>query len=125
MSKRVLIADDDDEALNCLANLLSGLGHQVAQAACGARALEVARQFAPDVVILDLGMSPVDGLAAARTLRALPGGQAMLLIALTGWGQPQHYEMTQAAGFDMHLVKPVSVDQLGFVLSMTHPLKHP
>jgi CheY-like chemotaxis protein len=121
MSKRVLIADDDDEALNCLANLLSGLGHQVAQAACGARALEVARQFAPDVVILDLGMSPVDGLAAARTLRALPGGQAILLIALTGWGQPQHYEMTQAAGFDMHLVKPVSVDQLGFVLSMTHP----
>jgi CheY-like chemotaxis protein len=121
MSKRVLVADNDDEALSCLANLLGGLGHQVAQAACAGQALQVARQFVPEVVILDLGVTPMDGLAAARAFRALPGGQAILLIALTGWGQPQHYEMTQAAGFDMHLVKPVSVDQLGFVLSMTHP----
>ena len=94
MTKRVLIADDDDDALSCLANLLTGLGHQVAQAACGAQALDVARQFAPDVVILDLGMSPMDGLSAARALRALPEGPAMLLVALTGWGQPQHHAMT-------------------------------
>ena len=72
MTKRVLIADDDDDALSCLANLLTGLGHQVAQASCGAQALEVARQFAPEVVILDLGMSPMDGLSAARALRTLP-----------------------------------------------------
>lgn len=121
MTKRVLIADDDDDALSGLANLLTGLGHQVAQAACGAQALDVARQFAPDVVILDLGMSPMDGLSAARALRALPEGSAMLLVALTGWGQPQHHAMTQEAGFDIHLVKPVSIDQLGFILSMTQP----
>ncbi|WP_438394670.1 response regulator [Caballeronia sp. DA-9] len=121
MSKRVLIADDDDDALNCLANLLTALGHQVAQACSGMQALDVARQFGPEVVILDLGMTPTDGLAAARALRALPGGHFMMLVALTGWGQPQHHEMTQEAGFDIHLVKPVSIDQLGFILSMTQP----
>ncbi|KND59557.1 Two-component hybrid sensor and regulator [Candidatus Burkholderia verschuerenii] len=119
MSKRILIADDDDDALAGLAHLLSGMGHDVALAANGAQAVEVATQFAPDVVILDLGMPLVDGLAAARALRQLPTGRAMLLVALTGWGQPQHREMTQDAGFDVHLVKPISADQLFFILSMT------
>lgn len=121
MTKRVLIADDDDDALSCLASLLTGLGHQVAQACSGMQALDVVRQFGPEVVILDLGMSPMDGLSAARALRALPDGASMLLVALTGWGQPQHHEMTQEAGFDVHLIKPVSIDQLGFILSMTQP----
>jgi CheY-like chemotaxis protein len=121
VSKRILIADDDDDALAGLANLLNGMDHEVALAANGAQAVAVAEQFNPDVVILDLGMPLVDGLAAARALRALPNGQGMLLVALTGWGQPQHREMTQDAGFDMHLVKPISADQLLFILSMTQP----
>jgi CheY-like chemotaxis protein len=121
MTKRILIADEDDDALSCLANLLMGLGYQVAQASCCSHALDVARQFDPDVVILDLGKTPTTGLPAARALRALPDGAGLLIVALTGWGQPQLHEMTQAAGFDIHLVKPVSIDQLGFILSMTHP----
>jgi CheY-like chemotaxis protein len=121
VSKRILIADDDDDALAGLANLLTGMGHEVALAADGARAVEVAGQFDPEVVILDLGMPFVDGLAAARELRRLPSGHAMMLVALTGWGQPQHREMTQAAGFDVHLVKPISADQLHFILSMMQP----
>jgi CheY-like chemotaxis protein len=121
VSKRILIADDDDDALAGLANLLNEMGHEVAFAAGGAQAADVAQKFAPDVVILDLGTPFVDGLAAARSLRALPNGYAMLLVALTGWGQPQHREMTQAAGFDVHLVKPISADQLKFILSMTQP----
>ncbi|WP_423915572.1 response regulator [Caballeronia sp.] len=121
MTKRVLIADEDDDALSGLANLLIGLGYQVAQASCESQALDVARQFGPEVVILDLGKSPINGLSCARAFRALPNGSAMLLVALTGWGQPQLRAMTQEAGFDIHLVKPVSIDQLGFILSMTHP----
>jgi CheY-like chemotaxis protein len=121
VSKRILIADDDDDALAGLANLLNGLGQEVALAANGAQAVEVAAQFAPEVVILDLGMPLLDGLAAARALRRLPNGDAILLVALTGWGQPQHREMTQDAGFDMHLVKPISADQLQFILSMVQP----
>jgi CheY-like chemotaxis protein len=121
VSKRILIADEDDDALAGLAHLLGEMGHEVALAANGARAVEVAAQFAPDVVILDLGMPFADGLSAARALRQLPNSAAMLLVALTGWGQPQHREMTQDAGFDVHLVKPVSADQLQFILSMTQP----
>ncbi|WP_250473270.1 response regulator [Caballeronia sp. GAFFF1] len=121
MTKRILIADDDDDALAGLANLLNGMGHEVALAANGAQAVEVAAQFAPEVVILDLGMPLVDGLAAARALREAPNGAAMLLVALTGWGQPQHRDMTLEAGFDIHLVKPISADQLQFILSMTQP----
>ena len=121
MTKRILIADDDDDALVGLSNLLNGMGHEVALAANGAQAVEVAQQFEPEVVILDLGMPLMDGLAAARALRSLPNGRALLIVALTGWGQPQHHEMTHDAGFDVHLVKPVSTDQLGFILSMTQP----
>ncbi|MDR5814729.1 MULTISPECIES: response regulator [unclassified Caballeronia] len=121
MSKRILIADDDDDALAGLANLLTAMGHEVALAGNGAQAVEVAAQFAPDVVILDLGMPMVDGLAAARELRLLPHGHAIMLVALTGWGQPQHREMTLDAGFDVHLVKPIAADQLQFILSMTQP----
>jgi CheY-like chemotaxis protein len=109
MTKRVLIADEDDDALSGLANLLNGLGYQVAQASCESHALDVARQFGPEVVILDLGKSPINGLSCASGFRALPNGPAMLLVALTGWGQPQLRAMTQEAGFDIHLVKPVSI----------------
>jgi CheY-like chemotaxis protein len=121
VNKRILIADDDDDSLACLANLLNGMGHEVALAANGAQAVKVAQQFEPEVVILDLGMPLLDGLGAARALRDSSHGRSMLLVALTGWGQPQHREMTMEAGFDVHLVKPISADQLGFILSMTHP----
>ncbi|SAK38925.1 response regulator receiver protein [Caballeronia fortuita] len=121
MSKRILIADDDDDALAGLANLLTGMGYEVALAANGAQAVDVAAQFDPEVVILDLGMPLVDGLGAARALRKLPNGSAMMLVALTGWGQPQHREMTLDAGFDVHLVKPISADQLQFILSTMQP----
>ncbi|KMZ13825.1 Chemotaxis protein methyltransferase CheR [Candidatus Burkholderia humilis] len=87
------------------------MGHEVALAGNGAQAVEVAAQFGPDVVILDLGMPLLDGLAAARALRRLPNGAGMLLVALTGWGQPQHREMTQDAGFDMHLVSQTDLSR--------------
>lgn len=121
MTKRILIADDDDDALTGLAHLLNAMGHEVALAGNGAQAVHVAAQFAPEVVILDLGMPLSDGLATARELRGTANGHAMLLVALTGWGQPQHREMTLEAGFDVHLVKPISADQLQFILSMTQP----
>jgi CheY-like chemotaxis protein len=119
VSKRILIADQDDDALAGLAHLLTGMGYEVALAGSAAQAVTVAEQFLPDVALLDLSMPFADGLAAARALRNLPTGPAMLLVALTGWGQPQHRAMTQRAGFDVHLVKPVSADQLDFILC--HP----
>jgi CheY-like chemotaxis protein len=118
MSKRILLADDDDDARSGLATLLEGMGYDVALAHSGAEALEVAARFRPRVAIVALDMPELNGTAAARQLRAQSAGRALLLIALTGWGSPQQRDPALTAGFDVHLVKPVSIDQLNFILSM-------
>lgn len=69
--------------------------------------------------LVDIGAPQLEGLAVARALRERLGTHALLLIAMTGWGQPQYRDMALAAGYDVHWVKPVSADQLNFLLSMT------
>ncbi|TKC79063.1 response regulator [Trinickia terrae] len=120
MHKTILIADRDDGALAGLANLVEEMGYDVLLAHTAADALNIARQRWPDVAILDLGGPELDGLAASRELRGMAAARSLLLIALTGWGQPQHWDMALAAGFDVHLVKPVGLDQLSFILSMAY-----
>lgn len=117
--KKVLIADRDDTARRMLVNLVESLGYEAVAAKGVEEALELARRQPPDAALIDVGAPMLDGLSAARALRELSGQSALLLIALTGWGQPQYRDMALAAGFDVHLVKPVGVDQLGFLLSLT------
>jgi len=117
--KRVLIADRDDTARRMLVNLVESLGYEAVAAKGIEEALELAHRVPPDAALVDVGAPMLDGLSAARALRESSGQSAMLLIALTGWGQPQYRDMALAAGFDVHLVKPVGVDQLGFLLSLT------
>ncbi|MBL9092064.1 MAG: response regulator [Planctomycetaceae bacterium] len=64
------------------------------------------------MILLDLGMPILDGCEVARRIRALPGGEKVRLIALTGWGQPEDRRRTEAAGFDYHFVKPLDVASL-------------
>jgi len=118
-AKRVLIADTDDAARRMLVNLVESLGYEAVEAHSVAQALEIARKAPPDAALIDIGAPMLEGLSAARRMRELAGASPLLLIALTGWGQPQYRDMALAAGFDVHLVKPVGVDQLGFLLSMT------
>lgn len=117
--KRVLIADGDEAARRMLVNLVESLGYEAIAARSPDEALELARRAPPDAALIDIVAPLLEGLPAARRMRELAGDSAVLLIALTGWGQPQYREMALAAGFDVHLVKPVGVDQLGFLLSMT------
>jgi DNA-binding response OmpR family regulator len=116
--KSILIAGRDDDALAGLANLLDEMGFDLILAHTEADALSVAGQRWPDAAILDIGGPELDGLATSRQLREMAGERPLLLIALTGWGQPQYRDMALAAGFDVHLVKPVGADQLSFILSM-------
>jgi PAS domain S-box-containing protein len=109
---RVLIADDNRDSAESLAALLEMDGHIVATASDGVQAIEQVQAFAPDIVILDLGMPNVDGVEAARRIRSLPGGERVLLVALTGWGQESDRQRTREAGFDRHLVKPVDLAAL-------------
>jgi signal transduction histidine kinase len=109
---RIVLADDNEDAVAALDLLLRSWGHKVRTAADGLEAVEAVQAFNPQVVLLDLGMPRVDGYEAARRIRKLPHGSDAVIIALTGWGQPQDRIRTREAGFDAHLVKPVSDDEL-------------
>ncbi len=105
--QRVMVVDDNEAMLEALKLVIELLGHEVRTASDGRRGLEVANEFRPDVIFMDLGMPHMSGYEAARLIRAQPWGEKTRLIALTGWGQPDHRQRTQAVGFDQHVVKPV------------------
>ena len=104
---RVLVADDSRDSANSLAMLLRINGHIVNTAYNGLEAVEAFDAFQPDVALLDIGMPRIDGYEAARRIRALPSGERIPLIALTGWGQDADRQRSREAGFDHHLLKPI------------------
>ncbi len=116
--RRFLVVDDNRDAADSLAMLLRLQGAEVHVAYEGQAALDSARAARPDIVLLDLGMPGMDGFEIAARLRAdLELGDA-LLVALTGWGQPEHRRATAEAGFDRHLVKPVDLGDLRALLTL-------
>jgi DNA-binding response OmpR family regulator len=106
----VLIVDDNVDAALMMATLLRTAGHATAIAHSGRDALSLAADFAPEVVLLDIGLPDLSGYDVARKLRS--GAAAATLVALTGWGQAEDVQRAIDAGFDHHLVKPADVDQL-------------
>jgi two-component system, chemotaxis family, CheB/CheR fusion protein len=115
--RRILVADDNNDALESLATLLQLSGHEVFTAPNGAAALETAERQRPEVALLDIGMPKLDGYEVARRIRAQPWGQRITLVALTGWGQDSDRRRSQEAGFDSHLVKPLDLDKLTDLLA--------
>ncbi len=113
---RIVVADDNTDAAESLASLLRLEGHEVRTAVDGVQAVEAAEQLRPDVVFLDMGMPRADGLEAARRIREQHWGRDIRLVALTGWGQEVERHRTQAAGLDVHLLKPVDPLKLGAIL---------
>jgi CheY-like chemotaxis protein len=111
-SRRILLADDNRDAAESLAIILRLEGHEVELAHDGATALQVYCQKRPDVALLDIGMPKTDGYEVARQIRANPGGEQVLLIAITGWAQDSDKARSRAAGFDHHLAKPIEPDAL-------------
>ena len=115
--RRVLIVDDNRDAAETLAALLKMMGHETSTAYDGESAMDVAASFLPEVVLLDIGLPRMSGYDVARAIRAQPWGKKILLVALTGWGQQEDREESEAAGFDLHLVKPVPPAKLVRVLA--------
>ena len=109
---RILVADDNHDAAESLTLQLQLAGHEVKMVHDGLEALDVAKAFEPHIVLLDLGMPRLDGYETARRMRLHSWGKRATLIAVTGWGQQQDRQRTSQAGFDVHLVKPVSEAQL-------------
>lgn len=115
-ARRVLVADDNVDAASTLATMLNLMGHEASTANDGVEAVEAARAFEPEIIFLDVGMPRMNGYDACREIRALPGGGKMTIVALTGWGQESHKQRSREAGFDRHLVKPVTPEILGAIL---------
>jgi CheY-like chemotaxis protein len=109
---RILIAEDHLESATSLGRLLGLFGYDVAIATNGIDALSTALDFAPAAALIDLTLPDLDGCDVARAMRALTVTRNCRLIAMTGWSGEEHRERARAAGFDVHLVKPVSVELL-------------
>ncbi len=118
---RILVVDDNVDTATSISSLLSRKGHTSTVAHDGHSALDVARSFAPDVVLLDLGLPGLDGYRVAQTLRSELQFANVRFIALSGYGQPEDRKRSRAAGFDDHLVKPIEFDKLLSVLSSPSP----
>jgi CheY-like chemotaxis protein len=110
--RKVLVVDDNADALESLSRLVTVLGNDVCKARDGQEALDAAQEFQPDIVLMDLGMPNMNGYEAARRIRQQPGGRKLLLVATTGWGQEEDRRRTTEAGFDRHLVKPIEAAAL-------------
>jgi PAS domain S-box-containing protein len=111
-SHRILVVDDNRDSARALAVLLRLTGHDTQMAHDGQQAVEVAEKFRPNVVLLDIGLPKLNGLDACRQIREQPWGKKITIVALTGWGQEEDRRMSQSAGFDDHMVKPVDPDAL-------------
>ena len=119
--QRVLVVDDNSDSAASLALLLEMEDYEVRTAADGEEAIEQVQAFEPQIVFMDLAMPRLNGVEAARRIRALPAGQSVRVVALTGWGQEADRQRTREAGMDHHLVKPISLDALRSVLGELDP----
>jgi PAS domain S-box-containing protein len=116
--RKFLVVDDNRDAADSLALLLRLQGAEVRVAYDGPSALDSARASRPDIVLLDLGLPGMDGFEIAAQMRAESALAGTRLVALTGWGQPEHRRATREAGFDHHLVKPVDMGDLRALLTL-------
>lgn len=117
--RRVLIADDNEDAATSLAMLLNMSGHEARTAPDGLEALTIGAAFAPEVILLDIGMPKLNGYDTARRIREQPWGVRIVLVALTGRAQDEDRRRSHEAGFDFHLVKPVDPAALEKLLAVT------
>jgi CheY-like chemotaxis protein len=107
-----LVVDDNVDAAMSLAMLLELNGHEVRIAHDGPAALQAAQQYRPRLLLLDIGLPQMNGYEVCRQIRAQAWGHDMIIAALTGWGQEEDRRKSKEAGFDQHLVKPVTYDVL-------------
>jgi CheY-like chemotaxis protein/two-component sensor histidine kinase len=110
--RRILIADDNEDAADSLALILRAEGHEVRVVFDGEAAFRVCGEFKPEVVFLDIGMPKLNGYEVARRVRSEAWGKPIQLAALTGWGQEDDRRRSAEAGFNTHFVKPVSSEAL-------------
>ncbi|HET6629899.1 MAG TPA: response regulator [Woeseiaceae bacterium] len=122
---RILVVDDNHDSAASLAMLLQMSGNTVHEAYDGPEAIDAAREFRPEVLLLDIGLPTLDGYEVCRRIRKEAWGRDILVIALSGWGQPEDRRKSKEAGFDHHMVKPVKHGELTELLNRRQPARTP
>ena len=105
--RKILVADDDQDSAESLALLFQLMGHDVRAAQSGLAAIDVAAEFRPDLIVLDIGMPGLDGYEVCRRIRQHDWAQTIVIAALTGWSRDEDRDRSEEAGFNHFLVKPV------------------
>jgi PAS domain S-box-containing protein len=119
--RHILAVDDNEDALDAIAEALRVDGHYVETATSGQDALQKAAAGGAEAVLLDIGMPGMDGYETARRMRGEPWGRGLLIIAMTGWGQEKDRQAAFEAGFDAHLTKPATADAIARLLEHKLP----
>jgi len=114
---RVLVVDDNEDSAATLGMLLNTMRHDVRIAHDGLDAINVADEFRPNVILLDIGLPKLNGYETAESIRRKPWGKDVVIIATTGWGQVEAKERSKKAGFNYHMVKPVDLNALRSILA--------
>jgi PAS domain S-box-containing protein len=115
--RRILVVDDNQDSARSLGVLLQAAGHDVQTAIDGVAALEITRSWRPEIVLLDIGLPGMDGYEVARRIRQGPDINAVLLVAISGYGTEENKKRAQQAGFDAYLIKPVDMKALEEIIS--------
>jgi CheY-like chemotaxis protein len=115
--RRVLVIDDRRDSVLLMRRMLELEGHEVHSAATALEGIELARQLIPDVVLCDIGLPGMSGYELAVAIRSDPICRSIYLVAVSGYGEEEHRRKARDSGFDNHLTKPVSKDQIDKLVS--------
>ncbi|MES3033511.1 MAG: response regulator [Gemmatimonadota bacterium] len=122
---RVLVIDDNADIRESVATVISLLGHDVLTASDGEEGVRAGRELQPDLVLMDVGLPGLSGYDVAQLMRAEPWGQRAVLAAMTGWAQESDRLKAEAAGFDVHVPKPVELKTLRELIARAGTLPRP
>jgi CheY-like chemotaxis protein len=121
VKERILVVDDQRDVADALTRLLQTLGYEAKAVYEGRRAVDEAVAFPPDLMFIDIGMPDFDGYKTVATIRGHRECAHAILIALTGWSQPEDRQRAYESGFDLHISKPMNIDKLMEVLALIDP----
>ncbi len=119
---KVLVVDDNEASAKTMMWTMELLGHQVKMVHNAYDAIETAKTYEPNIILLDIGLPGMDGYEACKVMHEIPALADSVFIAQTGWGQKEHRERSAVAGFDYHLVKPVEMNALQEILETSPKL---
>ena len=122
MRNLVLVVDDNRDAADMLAELIGRLGHEAYPVYDGHEAIRQAALLSPDLVLLDIGMPGIDGYDVAASIRRLPTGRHIAIVAVTGYAGQKALQHAYRSGFDHFLIKPLSLDDLRELLAIIEPI---